>query len=90
MSTPTDEQLLVDYTERLMNAFTDTEGTDDERWRAVANTSLELVSRSDGFELLKRRRKWGAPTPPPPPGTLPPSAPIASPDQLGIALAPES
>jgi hypothetical protein len=89
MSTLTDEQLLVGFTENLMNAFTDTEGTDDERWRAVANEALERLSRGDGFELAKRRRKWGQPIPPPPPGTLPPAVPIASPDQLGIALAPE-
>ena len=90
MSTPTDQQLLSTFTEGLMNTFTDTPGTDDERWRAVGNAALEMIRSGPGFDLLKRRRKWGQPvTNPPNPTQLPPSTPIASnPDELGIALAP--
>lgn len=87
-SNATDATLLQDLTERLQNAFTDTPGTDEERWRAVANEALERTANGAGFELLKRRRKWGQPnTSPPDPTQLPPSTPIvASPDALGIAL----
>lgn len=86
MTTKTDQQLLTEFTEALMNAFTDTSGTDDDRWRAVASEALERLARGDGFELAKRRRKWGQPVPLPQPGTLPPAVPIASPDEMGIAL----
>lgn len=71
-----------------MNAFTDTSGTDDERWRAVANAALESLSAGNGFTLAKRRRKWGEPIQTPPdPTQLPPSTPIVcNPDEMGIAL----
>lgn len=84
----TDQSLLQDLTEQLQNAFTDTPGTDDERWQAVVNEALERTSAGAGFELLKRRRKWGQPnTTPPDPTQLPPSTPIVTnPDALGIAL----
>lgn len=90
MSLPTDQQLLTLFTDGLKNTFASTTGTDDERWRAVANAALELLSAGNGFTLAKRRRKWGQPvTTPPNPTQLPPSTPIASnPDEMGIALAP--
>lgn len=90
MSTPnysayTDQQLLVEFTESLMNTFTDTSGDDDTRWRAVANAAIDGVLRAPlGIEVLRRKRKWGEPTPPPPPGTLPPAVPITNPDKLAI------
>ena len=37
-----------------------------------------------GYELLKRRGKWGQPAGPLPPGTLPDAVPIAFPDRLAI------
>jgi len=90
MSTPTDQQLLSAFTEGLMNTFTVTPGTNNERWRAVANVALEMTSFGAGFTLLQRKRKWGQPvTNPPDPTQLPPSTPIVSnPYELGIALAP--
>lgn len=54
-STWTDEQLLVSYTEGIMNAFTDTEGDDDHRWRAAANAAIERSALM--VELVKRKRK---------------------------------
>lgn len=90
MSTPnystwSDTDLLVAGTEALQGAYTDTSGTDDDRWRAVLNTALDDLLRGDlGIELLKRKRKWGDPIPNPQPGQLPPTTPIANPDRLAI------
>lgn len=81
-STWTDQELLVSYTEGLMNAFTDTEGDDDTRWQAAANAAIERTPLM--VELVKRKRKWRQPIPPPPPGTLPDAVPIANPDKLAI------
>lgn len=90
MSTPnystwTNTQLLVAGTEALQNAFLDTSGDDDTRWRAVLNAAIDDMGRSPlGIELLKRKRKWGVPPPNPQPGQLPDAVPIANPDRLAI------
>lgn len=81
-STWSDQDLLVAFSERLMNAFTDTEGDDDTRWRAVANEAIERSALM--VEVVKRKRKWGQPPPPPPPGQMPDAVPIANPDKLAI------
>lgn len=83
-----DQDLLLKSREDLMNAFTDTSGSDDERWEATLNAALDSLKQ--GFpmrELAKRNRKWGQPvTPPTDPRTLPPSVPIVdNPNGLGIA-----
>jgi len=84
----TDQDLLVLGRETLANAFTDTSGSDDERWEAVLNAALESLQPGRPIrELAKRNRKWGQPvTPPTDPRTLPPSVPIVdNPNGLGIA-----
>lgn len=81
----TDQEVLAAYTETLRGMFEDTEGSDDERWRAVANAALDDTLRGPlGIEALKRKRKWGQPVPPPAPGTLPPAVPIVNTDRLAI------
>ena len=87
-ATWSDQDLLALMRENLMNAFTDTPGSDDERWEAVLNTALESLQQGHPIrELAKRNRKWGQPvTPPTDPRTLPPSVPIVdNPNGLGIA-----
>ena len=81
----TDKDLLAAFTEGLMNTFTDTPGTDDERWRAVANAAIDDLGRSElGLEVHKRKRKWNEPNPTLAHGTLPDAVPIANPDRLAI------
>lgn len=81
-STWSDTDLLVAFTEGLMNAFTDTEGDDDHRWRAAANAAIERSPLM--VELLKRKRKWGQPPPNPQPGQLPDAIIVVNPDRLAI------
>ena len=84
-STWTDQQILTAFTEGLQNQFIDTDGTEDARWRAVANAALDGILRTPlGIEAVKRKRKWGTPVPAPAPGTLPDAVPIANPDRLAI------
>ena len=87
-ATWSDQDLLVLMRENLMKAFTDTSGSDDERWEATLNAALESLQHGYPLrELAKLNRKRGQPvTPPTDPRTLPPSVPIVdNPNGLGIA-----
>ena len=90
MSTPnystwSDQDLLVAGTEALQSAYLDTSGDDDTRWRAVLNAALDDMLRTPlGIELLKRRKKWGEPSPNPQPGQLPDAIIVVNPDRLAI------
>ena len=84
-STWSDQDLLVAGTEAMQSAYTDTSGTDDDRWRAVLNAALDDMLRTPlGIELLKRRKKWGQPPPNPQPGQLPDAIIVVNPDRLAI------